>query len=104
MSQAAQVSSGGCGSCHVKLSEKLPAAHPSVPEKGITECLNCHSQGGGAAPFEWLLHFGHFWTEKFTGNCWSCHQIDAEGNFFLIGAEAKGGIKVGKKMVDSRRQ
>jgi hypothetical protein len=100
MSQAAEVYSGGCGSCHFKLSEKLPETHPSVPEQGIKECLDCHSQAGGADPLEWLAHFRHFGMDKFTGNCWSCHQMDAEGNFFLIGAEGKRGIKVSQSMVE----
>ncbi|AKI97646.1 cytochrome c3 family protein [Kosmotoga pacifica] len=59
--------------------------HPSlkkskVESMGVEYCLLCHEDGKYA--FEKILHPIHLFSEHFTGNCFSCHDI--EGGEFVL--------------------
>jgi hypothetical protein len=90
----------GCASCHTKLSEKVPESHSKVTLEEVKYCLVCHELEGPALAFDWVIHRNHYAQSPFAGTCWSCHQIDAGGNFRLMGAEGGREIKVTREKVE----
>ena len=63
-------------------------------EVSVTVCLQCHAPGknglGNVAPLALmdLVHPAHMSSLTFTrelgGSCFSCHNVDANGNFNLL--------------------
>ncbi len=63
-------------------------------EVSVTVCLQCHAPGangkGKAAPLMLsdIVHPAHMssviFTRELNGGCFSCHNIDAEGNFTVL--------------------
>lgn len=60
----------------------------------VETCLQCHSPGangkGKAAPLSLrsILHPAHMssktFTDKYLGNCFTCHEVDGTGTFNLL--------------------
>jgi hypothetical protein len=96
----AQAPSGGCTACHAKLADKLPAGHPDATGMAVAGCLGCHARGGGATPFEWSMHLGHFRNAQFSGTCWSCHTLDADGALRVTGDDPRPAPRATRDVVD----
>jgi hypothetical protein len=73
-----------------------PAFQPT-DDPNVTECLPCHASGTGAragmgtvAPLSLrdIVHPAHMGSQvfklEFGGNCFSCHNVDGEGQFQLL--------------------
>lgn len=75
--------SEGCLRCHAGILTILPENHFKVAVAEIKNCLVCHSGKGPAAAFTWVIHWDHYSKKEFSGNCWSCHLIDKQGDFKL---------------------
>jgi hypothetical protein len=88
-----QETQSGCAGCHDEFSEILPQNHALIDTEELKICLTCHTAGGDATPFEWLVHFKHYATLEFTSDCWSCHRLDDRGNFSLTGVAEWKDIK-----------
>jgi len=73
----------GCPHLHAGLLGNASESHFKVLPEGVKYCLVCHSTQGPAPAFAWVIHRDHYAKEEFTGDCWSCHLIDAQGNFKL---------------------
>lgn len=100
VSLAVQEGEEGCASCHEKLSDTVPESHFNVTLEEVKYCLVCHSLEGPATAFDWTTHLAHYAQEEFSGDCWSCHLLDEEGGFRLIGAEGGKGIEVTEEVVE----
>lgn len=101
----------GCTACHVKVDEERNytlghealgvEGHPTAGTDGtpITDdtpfavCMDCHAtaaSGKGVAasvPMALMAHPAHMFSDifdRYDGNCWSCHTVDAEGTFLVI--------------------
>lgn len=82
--------------------------HPRVSPSGVSlqptdqtgpgPCLECHRPGGGgsndagvAAPINLrtIVHPAHLFSEifvgEFRGNCWTCHNVDGNGQWLILG-------------------
>lgn len=73
--------------------------HPQYPaDTTVATCLNCHAPGTGAregmgvvAPkmLRDIVHPVHLNSPSFTttykGNCFTCHNVDGQGRFVLLG-------------------
>lgn len=73
--------------------------HPKLPfDTKVTTCLGCHKPGtgerenmGAVAPkmLRDIVHPVHLNSPSFTGtykgNCFTCHNVDGEGRFTLLG-------------------
>lgn len=101
----------GCTSCHVpgsnyslineakERAEVRGGEHPDLPgDTPVTTCLTCHAPGkgdrqgmGAGAPFALrdIVHPAHLqsshFVENYGGNCFTCHNVDGNGNFVLLG-------------------
>jgi len=99
----------GCEDCHAgnySLANEVPDAHPAMPaDADINTCLFCHKMDpdgtGNVASISLrdIVHPVHMGSKifawEFMGNCFSCHNVDANGQFdVLAGAVATdaGGI------------
>jgi len=89
-----------CQACHPQLSATLPKAHPPVAGGDVKQCLSCHAVKGAARPLEWSVHDGHFRGARFTGNCWSCHEMGADGLLRVAGTGGKG-VKIARDKADA---
>ena len=102
----------GCAACHVKTADKdysllaeakgRAAGHPTTAPDGkamnenttVETCLQCHGAGangrGTGAPLalRTIVHPAHMdsttFTQKYTGNCFTCHDVDNTGTFVLL--------------------
>jgi hypothetical protein len=102
---------GGCASCHgtgnIKaLSKEAPANHCPSAVGSVTDvnyCLKCHTTAASAPAFGWTVHRSHFATHIVAAGqkatCDLCHQLDAGGNFTLIGAVNSPTLKTTAAMV-----
>jgi len=100
VSSATEEGQKGCKSCHSKLLETLPQGHPHVEAEEVKSCLACHTAKGEAAPWKWIVHFGHYSVEGFSGDCWSCHLIDQTGDFKAYDSHLeKAALRVNKEDV-----
>lgn len=106
----------GCTDCHYLRDPATGAAtiayeskvrggpnHPSIPfEAEVTVCLGCHAPGTGerenmgvVAPkmLRDIVHPVHMnspsWspTGTYKGNCFTCHNVDGQGRFTLLGVK-----------------
>lgn len=92
----AAVAAGEDGNAHPT---KSPSGVSITPQDqtGPQPCLECHGAGSGARVFNGtqskyslrdIVHpahlFSKIFTEEFTGNCFSCHNVDAEGEFDIL--------------------
>ncbi|MDI6631297.1 MAG: S-layer homology domain-containing protein [Bacillota bacterium] len=84
----------GCSACHVAnapglgdvriaAEAKKKKPHPDLPpDATVDTCISCHK-----GDFADMIHVAHanspVFTEKYFGNCWSCHKV-AEGKFTLL--------------------
>lgn len=96
----------GCAACHQgkyslknEAVEKGGSLHESLSEDaGLSDCLACHAPGTGAkegqgkmAPLSLrdIVHPVHMGSKIFTGhymgNCFTCHNVDGEGTFQVLG-------------------
>lgn len=85
----------GCNSCHTLQDavENTPLSHNNIQTVGTTElnvlsCLGCHTYlradiWGDNVPLSDAVHASHMGSDRFNGNCFSCHQQDADGNWML---------------------
>jgi hypothetical protein len=103
----------GCTACHVQIApdgryslafeaeeraKALGKEHPKLPNgfnTKVAECLTCHAaagagNAGAGAPLSLraIVHPAHMFSktflEEFTGNCFSCHDVDGTGQFKVI--------------------
>lgn len=95
----------GCPDCHQgaytlknEAVEKGGAVHEGLADDvGVTGCLACHAAGSGAredmgniAPLSLrdIVHPVHMGSKIFTthymGNCFTCHNVDGEGEFEVL--------------------
>jgi predicted CXXCH cytochrome family protein len=81
-------SADACESCHADFSSVLPKEHPTVKEKGLGACLQCHSTGqtGDAKKngFSTRIHLTHG-GPKLHMECGACHAYVPGKSFGLIG-------------------
>jgi cytochrome c2 len=95
----------GCPSCHnvrqlgpqQTLDLRLGAVvnrmegHPQVPvDSAYTDCKECHRPGGRSEfMLRTLVHPIHLnsaiFLENYRGNCFTCHDVNAEGKFKVLG-------------------
>jgi len=110
--------SRGCPACHVKISEEknyslgnealnASKSHPKKSPSGetlgektkVSACLECHAAAkngkGNKAPISLrdLVHPAHMFSptfgDKLNGDCFSCHNVTASGEFNLLGEKVK---------------
>jgi len=110
--------SRGCPACHVKISEEknyslgneavnASKKHPKESPSGETldentkvgACLECHAAAkngkGNKSPISLrdLVHPAHMFSptfgDKLNGDCFSCHNVTASGEFNLLGEKLK---------------
>jgi hypothetical protein len=96
----------GCPDCHQgpytlkneAVNNGGAAAHGGLAEDaGVTDCLICHAPGEGAqegmgnvAPLSLrdIVHPVHMGSKvfatEFVGNCFSCHNVDGEGEYQIL--------------------
>ncbi len=100
----------GCPACHVQIAndgrytlawEAMNATknHPQIPngfQATAKDCLTCHAAKGDTgtagvvAPLSLrtIAHPAHLFsktfTEEYSGNCFTCHNVDNGGNFTLL--------------------
>ncbi|TDA64080.1 MAG: hypothetical protein D9V47_14590 [Clostridia bacterium] len=106
----------GCPACHVKAAKDYSLFaeaksrakdHPSVALDGkpmdekttVETCLQCHGAApdgrGKAAPLSLrsIVHPAHMssqpFTEHYRGNCFTCHEVDNQGVFNLLGQKVE---------------
>lgn len=88
--RAADTVPAACAACHGTLAEVTGESHPAGAGPDMTACRFCHGTGGAprlAPP----VHLTHLSSPDFSGDCRSCHFIDADAGFGLIGDTAAGG-------------
>jgi mono/diheme cytochrome c family protein len=92
--RGANLGATGCATCHgvgntKALLKEVPTGHFQPSSDGPTDvsyCIQCHTLAQAAPAFTWAVHQSHFaQTPSFAGTCLSCHQLDASGNFTVIG-------------------
>jgi hypothetical protein len=76
-----------CSICHSKLSELVPQTHFKATLNEVKNCLGCHSVPGAATAFAWTTHETHYSKLGSAAQCMLCHEIDATGDFNLIGVD-----------------
>ncbi|MBI3949224.1 MAG: cytochrome c3 family protein [Acidobacteria bacterium] len=91
--------SDGCVICHPKLSAQVPEGHFKTTLNELKFCLTCHALEGAASAFTWTRHQRHYAVLGAAANCWLCHQLDANGNFRLIGVNGSKEIKTTPEVV-----
>jgi hypothetical protein len=88
----------GCPDCHAGpfiLANEIPEGHPPVPaDADVNDCLACHAMQadltGNVAPLALrdIVHPVHMGSKIFAwelmGHCFSCHNVDAEGEFDVL--------------------
>ncbi len=93
----------GCPACHTlrqmgnrqmdlrlgALVSQIPG-HEGVPATaGVDDCKSCHQPGGKAKlMLRTIVHPLHFnsavFRENYRGNCFTCHDINADGKFVVL--------------------
>ncbi|KKM11624.1 hypothetical protein SY88_08055 [Clostridiales bacterium PH28_bin88] len=78
---------------------KTPAGDTMDENTKVEACLTCHGTGPNgrakAAPLDLrtILHPSHMFSEtfvgKYRGNCWTCHEVDGRGTFYLLGEKVE---------------
>jgi hypothetical protein len=96
MDKTQPMPSSGCSQCHKALSETLPQNHVNIRTQDIKYCAMCHGLENKVAPFEWIAHYPHYTANGFEGDCWSCHFMNKEGNFGVIGSQNNGRVDIDK--------
>jgi hypothetical protein len=94
---SAQRRQAGCATCHgtkaaKTLSLETPAGHAKATASQPAYCLGCHTTGGTAPALAWKIHQSHF-ARTPAPTCLSCHQVDAKGDFRVIGTTKGPQIK-----------
>lgn len=95
----------GCQACHAgqySLAHEAETRggenHPPVPaDATVANCLTCHAAGTGAranlgvaAPINLrdIAHPSHMFsatfTDRYAGNCFSCHNVQGDGSWVLL--------------------
>lgn len=90
----------GCPACHREVApgrdHRLGVAaskiegHPAVDATAtVDDCLACHKPGGDAKlALRDIVHPLHFnspiFTERYFGNCFTCHNVSLEGKFIVL--------------------
>ncbi len=87
--------SNSCVHCH-SLDEVLPEGHSRDDIETVDSCTNCHARERGSAAFRRMVHWKHYARETFTGDCWSCHSMEEEARFRLIGTNQGAGVEVSR--------
>ncbi len=111
--KAAAAPRRGCTACHVQIApdgryslafeaeeraKALGKEHPKLPNgfnTKVAECLTCHAAAGegnkgAVAPLSLraIVHPAHMFSQTFTehysGNCFTCHDVDGTGKFKVI--------------------
>lgn len=78
---------------------KTPAGDTLDENTKVEACMTCHGTGPNgrakAAPLDMrtILHPSHMFSEvfvgKYRGNCWTCHEVDGRGTFYLLGEKVE---------------
>ena len=106
---AAVLPNRGCPACHTQIAPdgryslawmNADSKHPALPNGFKTtyqDCMLCHAPkgttgtAGTVAPIAMasIVHPAHLFsatfTEEFSGNCFSCHNVDNGGKFAVLG-------------------
>lgn len=109
----------GCFACHApgtthnlveeadSRAEAAGFVHPPLAEDVTTEtCLTCHGSGTGdreglgtsaRLSLRDILHPSHMssaiFTQRYAGNCFTCHNVQADGTFILLNDKLETNVK-----------
>jgi len=94
--------SNSCPNCH-NLADVIPEGHTRDDVETVESCLNCHSTESPPVALGWIVHWKHYASDAFPGDCGSCHGSEEGWRIELVGTDGGEEAEVARDMVERMR-